>query len=373
MNSIHFIIETEQNKGLGHLIRCINFYQQIAHYLKDTQVYFFTFGNHFIPLNKEINSKQIAHRHFNNLENAIIEIRQSNLEYHLVDRQTRLNQWLIFDLDFKRAVLLADFISFCKPHFVTIGFYNHLNKIIDLPLDVHVNSLLLEEDKLNEKFKKKETLILNGFQFRIFSNEFIKLYNKKSKISNTGNKINFLVIAGNTDPQNRIQPILQIIKDLTKKEHFSTNLSFHIIHSKDKNGMKFDEIKYKITDKVEIVNYTHLNQQELIKLYAKINFAITAVGSTFWELDYLNIPCLLIPGSLTEDETALWLQNNKMAERLISVQENFNQTHFTKISSWINTKISNFKSNSGPLHSLSHSSLESGSVQIYQSIKSYLS
>lgn len=373
MNSIHFIIETEQNKGLGHLIRCINFCQQIAHYLKDTQVYFFTFGNHFIPLNKEINSKQIAHRHFNNLENAITEIKQSIVEYHLVDHHTRLNQWLIFDLDFTRAVLLADFISFCKPHFATIGFYNHLNKIIDLPLDVHVNTLLLEEGKLNDKVKKKETLILNGFQFRIFSNEFTKLCKKKSTMNNTGAKINFLVIAGNTDPQNRIQPILQIIKDLTKKEHFFTNLSFHIIHSKDKNGMKFDKIKYKITEKVEIVNYPHLNQKELIKLYAKINFAITAVGSTFWELHFLNIPCLLIPGSLTEDETALWLQKNKVAEQLISSQENFSETHITQFSSWIYSKIEKFKSKSIPFEGFSPTKLKSGSEQIFQSIKSYLS
>jgi spore coat polysaccharide biosynthesis predicted glycosyltransferase SpsG len=70
--------------------------------------------------------------------------------------------------------------------------------------------------------------------------------------------------------------------------------------------------------------YFNTTQKDLLEIFPYLDGAITAVGGTFWELKQFDIPCLLIPGSETESQMAIWLNENKKATILLNHDEGFN-------------------------------------------------
>lgn len=329
-----FIIEISRNLGLGHLKRALNFYIQVFQKIDPKKTRFITFGD--LP-------------NFDDDQSLIQKLSTIKLENYQ-DLSTALNTVecnipqktkkgiLVFDVYLSHhKTYLQDKIADLNFAFFTIGIYNEINHVSSVPFNLHINSNFFQSQLESDKIANTNYLL--GPDFRLFPLEIIKCFNSNQTHKKTENEFHILMIAGNSDPKNRVKDILSFI---LKGSKFSTTKKI-TIHAVSPKIREITTSPISTQNNVEIYTYSNLNEEDLSKIYLKTNVAITAAGSTFWELNLFKIPCLLIPGSHTENEIADWLTENNFAELLINHADNIEISHFDKLYSWINNNILKFE------------------------------
>ncbi len=377
---LYCFVETNYQYGLGHWYRLSNFINQTSETYPISGIHIISFGD-IKPDHSELVYSGIKQgSHFENFKTAYEQLVTIPLKN---PAKTESKPYLIIDINHNSNKDKKGEISYLKTLFYTIGFYNKTNNISDLVFSAHVNPNFFTNQN---SFKKSSSnsLYLLGPEFRIFSNEIMKARTLRIPNSSKAEIYNILIIAGNTDPQNRIPSILQSIKSLSDTGKFS----FHIIipnkpksptinngkffhYSVDQlpedlnflisneNQTKIEYHKFEVNEEVFVSTsfkafnfYGNSKPSELIKLYPKMHAAITAAGGTFWELNSFEIPCLLIPGSSDESITARWLAKMTKSRVLLESHEQFSLEHAAKILNFLNDvqteseKLDNSKVNS---------------------------
>lgn len=350
-------VETNYQWGMGHWYRVSNFLNQTIelHPIKNLVV--ISFGD-FQPDFSEINSKENTHsKHFSNFKNAYEFLVSTPFKS---SPKKEILPFLIVDINHQSNKENKLEISQLRSWFYTLGFYNKTNNISDLTFSAHINPNYF---KNQNSFKKSSsnTLYLLGPEFRIFSKEIINSWQSRLENHTPTETLNILIIAGNTDPQNRIPAILQILKSISENESFT----FHIVIPNNQASLAINHGQFyqfslpELKDDLDpIINasfifkslesngfetsrkpfnfYGNIKPAELIKLYPKIDAAITAAGGTFWELNSFKIPCLLIPGSSDESITARWLTKMTDSILLLESHEQFNSEHSAQVLNFLN-------------------------------------
>ncbi len=346
------LVETNYQSGLGHWYRVANFINQTLESVSIKSIYIISFGD-YQPLFSELNKKENTYfSHFTNFEIAYEYLFSTTLK---TSPQKEVQPFLIIDINhqFNKNNKLA--INQLKTWFYTIGLYNKTNNISDLSFSAHINPNYFK-DQNSFKKSSSNTLYLLGPEFRIFSTEIIDLWKLEKTNDDKSDKINILIIAGNTDPQNRIPSIIQTLKSISDNRIFS----FHIILPNKQESSKINDGKFyhftlpSLPDNLETINnrsfylnshdqpvsksatevfnfYGNVLPHDLIKLYPKMTAAITASGGTFWELNSLNIRCLLIPGSSDESISARWLVKMTDHKLLLESHEQFSSEHSAQL------------------------------------------
>jgi spore coat polysaccharide biosynthesis predicted glycosyltransferase SpsG len=351
------LVETNYQWGLGHWYRVSNFLNQTIDLHTVKKLIIISFGD-FQPDFSEINSKENTHgEHFSNFESANEFLVSTPFKS---SPKKEILPFLIIDINHQSNKHHKLEISQFKSWFYTIGFYNKTNNISDLTFSAHINPNYFNNQNTFKK-SSSNTLYLLGPEFRIFSKEIVNSWQTCLDNYNQTETFNILIIAGNTDPQNRIPAILQILKSISEKDSFT----FHIVIPNKQESLAINDGQFyqyslpEITDdwdpflnapynlvsseETELgaatkpVNfYGNIKPAELIKLYPKIDAAITAAGGTFWELNSFRIPCLLIPGSSDESITARWLTKTTNSILLLESHEQFTSEHSAQVLNFLN-------------------------------------
>jgi len=343
------ICECDYEIGLGHLKRSQIFLEQTRSLKITSDLCLISFGNYSPSLKNTSISITSNFRHFPSFDEAV--------QFLTYTKTTSIESqkdgtYLFIDINISSKENRYSIIQNLQKHFTTIGIYSIINYLSDLPFDIHINpNYLLSNTNsspvLNQNNSKSSKFLL-GTQYRLFTVDLIKAVNsgKKNRYFKTtmGSKFHddnceILIIAGNTDPFNRIDKINHCLSKLIDSENFK----FHIIIPQ-KNTNLDNSIFYKISSEQVIFDlqiikpdkcnsltsilkfnyYFNTTQKDLLEIYPYLDGAITAVGGTFWELKQFDIPCLLIPGSETESQMAIWLNENKKATILLNHDEGFN-------------------------------------------------
>lgn len=362
-------VETNLQWGLGHWYRVSNFLNQTIDLHTVKKLIIVSFGD-FQPDFLEINGKENTQcEHFSNFESAYDFLVSTPFKS---SPKNEIFPFLIIDINHQSNKFNKLEISQLKSWFYTVGFYNKTNNISDLTFSAHINPNYFNTQNTFKK-SSSNTLYLLGPEFRIFSNEIINSWQSRLENYTPSDRYNILIIAGNTDPQDRIPSILQMLKSFSivdsftfhiiipnKKESLAINNGRFYHYSLSELNHDFDPYQNATFNFISMEDddlentakpfkfYGHIKPAELIKLYPKIDAAITAAGGTYWELNSFGIPCLLIPGSSDESITSRWLTKTTNAMLLLESHEEFTSVHSAQILTFLNglkNNVDNFETN----------------------------
>lgn len=143
-------------------------------------------------------------------------------------------------------------------------------------LDIYDVDILLNHNIYGEKIKyktKSETVKLLGSKYTLIREEF-KNFNKKK---HNNNKLNILITVGGSDDFNLTEIILNQLEQYDFNKHIVIGPAF-IHYNKLKQRNNINEFFYK-----------NANMPELM---CKMDLAISASGSTLYELNYLRVPTI---------------------------------------------------------------------------------
>lgn len=262
--------------GLGHLNRC----RSLAYYLNKKGQDCLMVG----PSKKFINSKDLKifkkwipkNRWKNSSEDSLnlIKIAKKNRESFIILDDYRVDA--NYQLNIKKAGLKC------------LQFYNleHSQNIIGDIIHCSVPGISIK--KLKNKILNKKAKFLLGPKYALLRPEFSKLKRKKIKSINR-----VILIFGGGNDLGANQYLLSTLLPLADK-----NIQFTIVSSLlNKSNFKLKklvETKYKLRVNLQI------NPKKISKLMLDQDLAITAGGTTTYELDVCGVPMIIISTAVNQ-------------------------------------------------------------------------
>lgn len=193
--------------------------------------------------------------------------------------------------------------------------------------DVIINQNYRSE-KYKYKLQKKETTLLCGSRYILLRDEFLmqrkKSINKRVK--------NILLILGGSDFKDQSLRISKLLEDYVSLNNINLNIITND-HYKCLNKLR----KLSKCNKYIILHHNVRNMADIMK---KMDLAISAAGSTVWELLYMGVPSLLmiladnqynICRSLIRDDLAInlgWynkIVDKNLIDQVDKIVHNFNR------------------------------------------------
>lgn len=364
-----FLIEADKTIGLGHFMRAVNFMKQSQILFPDLWFNIVLFGD--FQLSKldfsHLNIKDFIHLSSCNCAfNYLLNIPKAEYDLLGLFEKDSVLPYLFVDISLTEDSGTYASIKQLNAVNTVVGFYNKTNGIHDMPFQIHINPNYFSSNINFNDFPSSAHYLL-GTDFRVFSEDVMieaylfakqKLTGPKNenisskaifestdemvyekgdlKLDNDKKTIKILLVAGNTDPSNRLQQILNKISEIDKNLKNDSLFEFLVIVPKNINfKQNFNSID--TSKQIKVVFYDFVNQLELIELYKIVDASITSVGGTFWELNLFQVPCLLIPGSLNENTTAHWLNKNNTASLLLESHETIEDEHILNIVDFLNS------------------------------------
>jgi len=261
--NIIFRVDATKKIGIGHLMRCIALSEELNK--RGHRCYFIS---HI--LGKNLKEKVIKRNNF------LVEIKKINdleldLKYLLKFSDEHNIDWVITD----HYEINSNYLKKIKKN----GF--NLLSIDDTAQTYYYSDIVVNQnagaDKLDIKGEDYTTFLL-GPKYVMLRDELLKREEKKIK-KDVGN---LLITIGGTDKDNYTLKILKQIKDVKiKKIVIIGALNPHYLEIKD---------YIKNTTDVEVV----ISPNNMFDLYKKAYIAISAGGTTCYELAYFGIPNIII-------------------------------------------------------------------------------
>ncbi len=261
MDTIFIRVAGGNNKGIGHLMRCMSLAKELRKH-KFKIIFIINYDDSVISILNENNFNYEILKS-DSLDDEIVEISK-----------------IIYE---KRSIVITDSYWMSNDYLIKLkNISKYLISIDDMnlyeyPSDIIINSNLYANE-LNYK-KNNNTKYLLGKDYMIFREEFIN--DKGISI----NKIckNVLVTMGGTDINNYT---LQIIKYLSEIE----NIIFNVVV-----GVGFKNINQLIDEASKYKNINLIfNPKNMKNIMIQNDVAISASGTTSYELALLGIPSILI-------------------------------------------------------------------------------
>ena len=199
-----------------------------------------------------------------------------------------------FDSNFQLEIKKAGYIS------MVIDDYNHLpyyNANILLNQNIYAPDLNYLCDS--------STIKLLGCKYAMLRREFLKQAKNEKYIPPIAK--NILITMGGADPKNVTSKILDIFYNLNIPDlHIKV-----LIGSANKFLPDIKRRTQKINHDISI-SYSP-PAQEIPKIFKWADIAITAGGSTCWELAYMGVPCIVITIAENQKRIGKWLERNGVA------------------------------------------------------------
>lgn len=253
--------------GMGHITRCLALAEELKCENCDIT---------FITKNIETVTKKLTEDGFKFI--ALPDLQAEEEEIIYMKEKTKVFDILItdsYDIDLK----YLDQIKKTGMFLVTV---DDLNLLESYPSDIVINGNIYAED-LDYKSTYGQTKFLLGTKYALLRKEFRNMPPKK--IKDTAE--NILITMGGSDHNGFTLKILKIIKD--KKD-----LKIDIVIGASFEEKMVNEINELIMGNGNISIYHNVNAEIMKELMIKSDIAISAGGSTLYELAAVGVPTIVI-------------------------------------------------------------------------------
>lgn len=258
--------------GMGHITRCLALAEELA--INDCNVTFITRNN--MP--------------------AILKIKEYGFDVKIIDNLTIedeincltqvINQFDILITD--SYEIDYNYLDIMKKTGIFLVSIDDLNQH-DFPCDIVINGNIYAED-LNYKNVTGKTCFLLGTRYVLMRKEFRDLPKKQIKIKPK----NILITIGGSDPKGFT---IEILKILMSDKNLS-NLNFDVVIGPSFDIELVTDINKFTKNYTNISTYYNVNSTIMRDLMIKADIAISAGGSTLYELAAAGVPTI---GIITAD------------------------------------------------------------------------
>ena len=174
------------------------------------------------------------------------------------------------------------------------GYNDHCCADIIVNQNPHADSRLYSS-------REPDTRLLLGTEFVLLRNEFIDWENRRQKIRHRTNRV--LVTFGGTDPQNLSAKALKSLRHLKVE-----GLSVILVGGRPENVGRLQDFKTTMVADIEFIPRT----DNMCRLMAWADVALSAAGSTTWELAYMGLPSVIIAAAENQRPIASVLGDREM-------------------------------------------------------------
>ena len=252
--------------GLGHVMRTLVLAKELRKQ-NNQVIYLCRDEKNFHKYKAGI--EKIAEENF-----KIIKISENNFIRDIINIQKQINADLLitdsYDVD-------EEYFNILRPYFKLSGYIDDVNKCrmnVDFILNQNINA----HDLNYRKTTNQKTKLLLGTQYCLMRDEFREAHNNKI-INDRCEKI-LLTLGGMDDRFNTIK-ILNIIKDINKK--------IYVVIGKAFTKEVRDEV-YKLAK--ENADIIPCENAEMSQLMLECDLAVSACGSTLYELAAMKVPAI---------------------------------------------------------------------------------
>ena len=262
--NVAFRVDASSNIGIGHLMRCLALSEELTR--KGHDCYF---------LSKIENDELIN------------KIEKNNIHYQINSNATLLEDNKILvkfakekDIDW----IVTDHYGINTEYIKEIKQNNFKVLSVDDNAQIHYYSdIVLNQNIGSEKLNfsaEKYTKFILGAKYAIIRDELLIKKNKKE-----GNEVKkILIMLGGTDKDNLILKILKTLKSCRNLEFLVVIGPLNPHYDKIKNFIESENLKARIIKSPE----------NMADLYLESDIAISAGGTSCYELSYFGIPNLII-------------------------------------------------------------------------------
>jgi len=199
-----------------------------------------------------------------------------------------------------------EYFNKLKPYFKLTGYIDDVNKCymnVDFIINQNINAKRLDYSKTT----KKDTSLFLGLQYCMLREEF-KIACKEKELKESVEDI--LLTLGGMDDSNNTMKILRNLKTLRQRIHVVLGNAF--------NKSVINEV-YKFSEEYKnIYLYENASMSELMK---KCDIAISACGSTIYELCAMNVPSIGIIVADNQRNVAKLMKEEKIILDTIEIKQ----------------------------------------------------
>lgn len=279
--------------GMGHVMRMLVLASELR---KRNQII-------FLCRNDKSNKYDAGIQKIKNSDFEIIEIDDSNIIESIIKIQKENNADILISDTYE---VDEEYFNKLKPHFKLTGYIDDVNKCymnVDFIINQNINAKKLDYSKTT----KKGTNLFLGLEYCMLREEF-KIACKEKEAKEYVEDI--LLTVGGMDDSNNTMKILSSLKTLKQRIHVVLGNAF--------NKRVIDEV-YKLSEEYKnIYPYENANMSELMK---KCDIAISACGSTIYELCAMNVPSIGIIIADNQRSVAKLMKEENIILDAINIEE----------------------------------------------------
>ncbi|UCB58130.1 MAG: UDP-2,4-diacetamido-2,4,6-trideoxy-beta-L-altropyranose hydrolase [Thermoplasmatales archaeon] len=283
--TIAFRFDAASNIGIGHLMRCLALAEELIKR-----------GNKCVFLTKTIEEKLIkkiqkAGCIYEKLPKELDILNDvKNLISYCIKNEIR---WVVIDHYGIETYYLE---NLKKQNLNVLSVDDTANTFY--PSDIVINQNIGAE-KLNFLTSDKTKLLL-GTNYVLMRNELLKRHLKKPKKEVK----NILITLGGTDPDNFILKVLKNLEDIDQKIKRTV-----ILGPFNKNNDKIEKYKKNTNQNIEIIR----SPEDITDAYLNSDIAISAGGTSSYELAYFGIPNIIITVADNQENIAYEMNKEQVS------------------------------------------------------------
>lgn len=233
----------------------------------------------------------------------VLEISDNDIIENIIKIQKQYNADILITDSYE---VNEEYFNNLKPYFKLTGYVDDVNKCymnVDFIINQNINAKKLDYSKTT----KECTSLFLGLQYCMIREEFkIACKDKAEKESVE----DILLTVGGMDDSNNTMKILRNLKTLKERIHVVLGNAF--------NKSVINEV-YKFSEEYKnIFLYENANMSELMK---KCDIAVSASGSTIYELCAMNVPSIGIIIADNQRDVAKLMKEEKIILDAIDIQE----------------------------------------------------
>lgn len=279
--------------GMGHVMRMLVLASELR---KRNKVV-------FLCKNDKSNKYDAGIRKIKNYDFEVIEIEDTNIIENIIKIQNEHNADIFISDTYE---VDEEYFNKLKPYFKLTGYVDDVNKCymnVDFIINQNINAKKLDYSKT----AKKGTSLFLGLQYCMLREEF-KIASKEKEAKESVEDI--LLTLGGMDDSNNTMKILRNLKILKQRIHVVLGNAF--------NKSVINEV-YKFSEEYKnIYPYENANMSELMK---KCDIALSACGSTIYELCAMNVPSIGIVVADNQRDVAKLMKEEKIILDTIEIQQ----------------------------------------------------
>ena len=289
--------------GLGHVMRTLVLGKELK---KNNEIIFLCKRSN-IEKSHDNNIKYITEGYNNKYKVGIEKIKENGFEVIEIDENNIIEDIIDLQCKYKADLIITDsynvdeeYFDKLKEYFTLTGYIDDVNKC-KMNVDFIINQNINAEDINYIPNINKNTKLLLGTKYCMLRDEFRENYKKKQVKRNAED---ILLTLGGMDKDQNTMKILDKIKMCSANIHVVVGSAF---------DEKLIEEIYSLSKKyLNIKVYENANMSTLMKI---CDLAISACGSTLYELCAINVPTI---GIIIADNQEMVAK--KMKEKFLVVE-----------------------------------------------------